>query len=708
MNPAPEQKIPHILILEDDASHRELCIRAFRDDPDRFRVSVVATIRDARSVIEQDPPDLIFADWLLSEGRGIDILPRKDGRVAIPLIIMTSHGDEKIAVEVMKSGAVDYLVKSASLFKGLPHIARRSLDFWKNIQERKRAEEEAAESHKRLADILNFLPDATFAIDHEGRVIAWNRAIAEMTGVSAEVILGKGDYEYSIPFYGKRRPILIDLVDMDEAAILEKKYDYVKLEEGKITSEIYIPTLFGGRGAYLWGTASPLFDSAGTKVGAIEVIRDITKRKEDEDLLTRRQIALNALLNAPHDMIALVDREGTFLNINADGARRLGGTPEELIGQSSYAHLPPDLAESRRTYTDRVFMTGKPAIFDDERSGMYFHHEIFPVFNPEKTAVDYVAVFVREITSEKRAEDALKESERNLSRAQDVGHFGNWNWDITGNRLVWSDEMFRIFGVPLDFVPDYDAIVSMTHMDDREQYNRDIRDLLAGGNEGELEFRIVRPDGAERWVFQKIEVARDPQGSAIAAFGIVQDITDRKAAVQALFESEKKYRFLVDNILDSVWQTSPDLVFTYVSPAVTRQLGYSPEEVVGIPLTRLLTEPSARYLQGRLLERKEEFFQGNRDLSSLFEVEMVHRDGSIRSFEVSSTAVLGLDGSVEGFQGMTRDITERKRVKAALAESEERFRDLFSNMAAGVVIYTPTEDYTDFIIHDLNHAVETI
>lgn len=707
MNTVPEQKIPHILILEDDASHRELCIRAFRDDPDRFRVSVAATLKAARSIVEQDPPDLIIADWLLSEGRGIDILPRKDGRVTIPLLIMTSHGDEKIAVEVMKSGAVDYMVKSASLFKGLPHIARRSLGFWENIQERKRAEEEALESHKRLADILSFLPDATFAIDHEGRVIAWNRAIAEMTGVSADEILGKGDYAYSIPFYGERRPILIDLVQEDDAEIL-KKYNYVKRDGDKITSETYIPTLFGGRGAYLWGTASPLFDSTGTRVGAIEVIRDITKRKEDEELLIRRQIALDALLNAPRDTIALIDRKGKILNINTEGSRRLGGTPEELIGQSAYARLPPELAESRRSYVDRVFITGKLAIFDDERSGTYLHNEIFPVFNPENTTVDYVAVFARDITDQKLAERALLESERNLSRAQEIGHLGSWSWDIAGNRLFWSDEMYRIFGLSRDFVLYYDAIASRIHPDYREQNDQYVRNLLAGGNTGEFEFRIVRPDGAERWISQKIEIARDPQGAALAAFGIVQDITDRKAAEQALFLSEKKYRFLVDNILDSVWQATPDLVFTYVSPAVKHQLGYTPEEVTGTSLFGLMTESSSRYIRDRLNERMEEFSKGRRDLSSLFEVEMVHKDGGIRSLEVSSTAILGPDGTLEGFQGVTRDITERKRVEAALAESEERFRDLFNNMAAGVVIYTPAEDFADFTIHDLNHAVETI
>ena len=245
------QNPPHILILDDDTAHQELCLRAFRDDPGRFRISVAGTLNEARQVIEQDPPDLIIADWILPEGKGLDILPRSDGKVTIPLIVMTSFGDERLAVEIMKSGAIDYVVKSATVFRDLPRIVTRALRDWKNIQDRKRAEADAQDAQKRLADILAFLPDATFAIDHDGRVIAWNQAIERMTGVPAADMLGKGDHEYSLPFYGRRRPILIDLVLMDDAEI-EQKYDYIRREDGRITSETFIPTIFGGKGAYLW------------------------------------------------------------------------------------------------------------------------------------------------------------------------------------------------------------------------------------------------------------------------------------------------------------------------------------------------------------------------------------------------------------------------------------------------------------------------
>jgi len=216
MNSGTGIKTSHILLLEDDRAHQDLVLRAFRDDPESFRVTVSANVREARQVIDRDPPDLIIADWVLPDGKGLDILPRRDGIVTIPLIIMTSFGDEHLAVEIMKSGAIDYVVKSATVFRDLPHIARRALREWEHIQERIRAEEAEQESRKRLADILGFLPDAMFAIDNDGRVIAWNDAIERMTGVVAKDMIGKGDHEYSIPFYGDRRPILIDLDLMED------------------------------------------------------------------------------------------------------------------------------------------------------------------------------------------------------------------------------------------------------------------------------------------------------------------------------------------------------------------------------------------------------------------------------------------------------------------------------------------------------------
>jgi PAS domain S-box-containing protein len=147
--------------------------------------------------------------------------------------------------------------------------------------ERRRANESLRKANQRLQDIIDFLPDATFVIDREKKVMAWNRAIEQMTGISKKDILGQGDYAYSVPFYGERRPLLIDLV-MSGAAGVEQKYDFVERTERDVWGEVFVPGTYEGKGAYLWGKASPLFDKKGNLTGAIQSIRDISDRKKAE------------------------------------------------------------------------------------------------------------------------------------------------------------------------------------------------------------------------------------------------------------------------------------------------------------------------------------------------------------------------------------------------------------------------------------------
>ncbi|HUV03111.1 MAG TPA: PAS domain-containing protein [Desulfobacteria bacterium] len=150
-----------------------------------------------------------------------------------------------------------------------------------DITERIKTQEELRNAHKKMQDIVEFLPDATFVIDRDMKVIAWNRAIEEMTGIPKEDIIGKGDYEYALPFYGERRPILTDLVFSSDEEI-ESRYTHVGKKGNTLFAKVYLPFMYGGKGAHLWGIATPLYDPEGNVVGAIESIRDITERKQAE------------------------------------------------------------------------------------------------------------------------------------------------------------------------------------------------------------------------------------------------------------------------------------------------------------------------------------------------------------------------------------------------------------------------------------------
>ena len=193
------------------------------------------------------------------------------------------------------------------------------LTIYHDLSELKRAEDAIIDSWRRLTDIIDFLPDATLVIDVEGRVIAWNRAIEEMTGIRAGEMLGKGDYEYALPFYGERRPILIDLVATPKEE-LEKNYVQVQRHGATLIGETYVPHLQGGARDLL-GTASILRDARGNTEGAIEIIRDITERKVAEEAVRRSETRYRLLSDIGQALSARLDLQGLFELIAEQTAR---------------------------------------------------------------------------------------------------------------------------------------------------------------------------------------------------------------------------------------------------------------------------------------------------------------------------------------------------------------------------------------------------
>jgi len=154
-----------------------------------------------------------------------------------------------------------------------------------DITERKKAEAEIKDSQQRLAQIIDFLPDPTWVIDNEGKVVRWNQAIEKLLNVKAENMIGKGNYEHALPFYGERRPVLIDLVRNWQPEY-EETYLSVKKEGNNLTSESYHEHL-GDGGLYLSATAGLLYDATGKIAGAIETLRDSTEHKHMEKDLRR-------------------------------------------------------------------------------------------------------------------------------------------------------------------------------------------------------------------------------------------------------------------------------------------------------------------------------------------------------------------------------------------------------------------------------------
>lgn len=228
----------------------------------------------------------------LAEYRGV----RREGEVL--------YGERYIPH--MKHGGAWFASSAAPLRDSDGRIVG-AIETCRDISERERMLEKLRDSEKRLADIIDFLPDAAMVIDVEGRITAWNRAMETLTGVKARDILGKGDYEYALPFYGERKPVLIDLV-MKPQEEIEKEYSFLHREGSTLSGEGHITNLKGGD-CYLMGCATTLRDGAGNIVGAIETMRDMTDRKHAERELKKAKEAAESANRAKSDFVANMSHE---------------------------------------------------------------------------------------------------------------------------------------------------------------------------------------------------------------------------------------------------------------------------------------------------------------------------------------------------------------------------------------------------------------
>ena len=450
---------------------------------------------------------------------------------------------------VTKQGAIRYVIQIVSpiQYNGKPAILGNAID----VTERRRVEEALRESERRLADIIDFLPDATLAIDLKGKVIAWNHAIEEMTGVKAADILGKGDYEYALPFYGIRRPILADLVLKPDKKIERSYYSILEKNKDLLIIETWVPFLKWKK-AFLWAKASPLYDSKGDIVGAIESIRDITERKEAERMLQESEEKYRSLASST-DVMYLVDKDCRYLFMNEGFLSRLGISLGDVEGKSYDEFHSEEDAREFMEIISRIFKMGQAIQHEhkSERDDKYFLRSLSPVKDPEGRTIA-VTVVSKDITKRKQAEEALRESERRLSDIIDFLPDATLAINRKGNVIAWNRAIEEMTGVKADdmvgkgdfeyALPFYGVrrpiLIDLVLKPDKKTARSYYSVFKKEEDQLIVETWVPALKDKRAFLWAKASPLYDSKGRIVGAIESIRDITERKQAEEMLEKRE--------------------------------------------------------------------------------------------------------------------------------------------------------------------------
>jgi PAS domain S-box-containing protein len=578
---------------------------------------------------------------------------------------------------VTKKGTIRSILQIVSpiQYDGKPALLGNAID----VTERKKVEEALRESERRLSDIIDFLPDATLAIDRKGTVIAWNRAMEEMTGVKAENMLGKGDYEYALPFYGKRSPLLIDQVLKPDKKTEPHYHTIPEEEQDILIVETWVPSLKGKK-AFLWAKASPLYDGKGELVGAIESMRDITKRKEAEKMMQESEEKYRSLASTV-DLMYLVDKDCRYLFMNEGHLSRFGIPLDKMKGSFYNDFHPKEDSKEFADIVKRIFETGQ-AVQHEHRSGRdgrYFLRTLSPVKDSDgrTTAVTVVS---KDITVRTQVEEALRESERRLADIIDFLPDATLAIDLTGKIIAWNHAIEEMTGVKAsdmlgkgeyEYALPFYGVRRPILIDLVLKPDKKIEQSYYSFLEKQKELLIV-----ETWVpflkwkkaflWAKATPLYNSKGDIVGAIESIRDITERKQAEKMLQESEEKYRSLASSI-DLMYLVDKDCRYLFMNEGLLSRLGISLGDAEGKAYDDFHSQEDAR----EFTEIVSRIFKMGQAVQHEHKSE---RDD--KYFLRSLSPVKDSEGRTIAVTVVSKDITKRKRAEEALRESERRLSDI--------------------------------
>ncbi|MBN8625183.1 MAG: PAS domain-containing protein [Planctomycetes bacterium] len=423
-------------------------------------------------------------------------------------------------------------------------LAATNSDLEQRVRERTAATEAAnaklSAERELLRTTLASIGDGVIVTDADGRVTFLNGVAELLTGWSNAAASGQ--------------PLTTVFNIVNEETRLEVENPAARaLREGVVVGLANHTVLIAkdGQERCIDDSAAPIRTNAGEVVGCVLVFRDISDRKQAEQESRRNQELIQSVNDNTNELIFVKDRSGRLTYANAATLRVMGMSREQALAADEPARffVPAELA-TIAAHDRRVLETGETVSGEEPYTCADGETRVFlstktPLRDERGQIIGVIGVS-RDITQQKLAAEQLQAGEERLRLANRVASIGTFEWNIQTGENVWAPELESIYGLPPgEFVGTQQGWEELVHPDDRRLAVRHVADSLEHGDFAG-EWRIVRPDGAIRWVAGRGHVFQDEQGRPLRLLGVNIDITDRKEAEQKLQESQQTLFELIE------------------------------------------------------------------------------------------------------------------------------------------------------------------
>jgi PAS domain S-box-containing protein len=653
-----------VLIVEDKPDDAELMVLALQRGGFSPTWERVDTADGLRAALATGLWEAVLSDYTLPEFdavRALKIVRAFDTN--LPFIVVSGTVGEEVAVELMRFGANDYILKY-NMVRLAPALERELLAA-ENLRERRAAERTAA----HLAAIVESSVDAIVSETIDGWLTSWNHGAELLYGWTTAEAIGQ-----HVSF----------LVPPDKTA---ERADIVKrVRAGEKVGCLETVRLHkDGRRIDISLTISPMRDANGRLIGLTKTGQDIRERKKAEAALRTSENRLRAIFQAEPECVKVIAREGHLLEMNPAGLAMLEvATLDEAKRHSLLEFVTPAFHDAFRELHRHV-MSGQNGKLAYEIVGLngtrrWLETHATPLRN-DAGEIESLLGVTRDMTERHQAEVGLLESQERLTAALAASGTGTFRWDIVNDTLDWDEQLDHLFGLPPGKTArSLENFVAMVHPDDRAGVVDRCLQCKEQGADFSMEFRVVQPGGAVRWLDDRGQTSRGPDGRPSYMTGACVDITERKRAEEILRLSEQRYRSLVDATAAIVWDSPTSGEFDTYQPGWSAFTGQTIEQHKGWGWLNSI-HPDDREKSGRgwaaALEQRTTY---------LIEHRVLRADGEYRDMTARAVPIFEADGAIREWVGVHTDVTDKKRSQEAALSSQQRLQRVLASSPA--VLFT--------------------